>query len=324
MIDIKFAVLEVGARIGVLNIQTLTESFMSADELESYAISNKVHGLVYSTGKWSYTALSSKSLYRYLRDIHPESLYELVPEQRYNLVTQGYLSYKRLSWRCRFCNGIWVSSPNYRFSQRNKMCCPYCGSGSIPECDTLAKKCTSLLKDWDFEKNTIDPYKISANSNVFVHWKCHKCGKSWRDRIRTRVSAGDTLGACPRCIRADVMHGTSQPEILLYRRLYGYYDCVNRGKVNGVEFDIVCEDNKFLVEYDGYAFHNQRRAEDLFKNKIAAEQGYTLYRIREKGLPVLSDFNCINLRITDDFSFEACVSKLLRLLTKRDAEYILD
>ena len=323
MKDIRYAILEWGTKVKVLNIQTLEEVFLSRYEVEEYALKDVIFGVSYNNGNLIYNKLSTKSLYIYLRDIHPEALYEVVPEKRYNLVTQDYLSYRRLSWRCRFCNGVWVASPNYRFSQRNRIDCPYCQGNSIPKTDTFAIRCPDLLRDWDFDKNTIDPYKISADSNAFVQWKCHKCGKSWRDRIKTRTLAGDDLGACPRCMRTNIMGGTSQPEIILYKKLLSFYDCTNRGKLDGVEFDILCEDNKFAVEYDGYAFHNDRRAEDLFKNKIAAEHGYTLYRIRESGLPALSDFNCINLRVTDDFSFEDCINKLLRMLTKRDAEYAL-
>lgn len=58
---------------------------------------------------------------------------------------------------------------------------------------TVATK-PHMMKLWDFEKNTLNPEKVSAKSAEKVWWKCPTCGYSWEGSIR-----GKKDEHCPVC-----------------------------------------------------------------------------------------------------------------------------
>lgn len=66
----------------------------------------------------------------------------------------------------------------------------------------------SVLEEWDYEKNTHDPYFYSTGSHFDAWWKCRKCGGSFQSAIRNRTIKGTK---CPYC---------NQP----HRVLLGYND----------------------------------------------------------------------------------------------------
>lgn len=62
-----------------------------------------------------------------------------------------------------------------------------------------------LMKEWDYEKNTLNPADLSHGSNKKVWWKCSKCGYSWETRITYRTGPDHT--GCPYCARQKIMSG---------------------------------------------------------------------------------------------------------------------
>ena len=65
--------------------------------------------------------------------------------------------------------------------------CPYCAGKRICLETSVYKKCPSVMKEWDYEKNTVDPKTIGINSNLKVYWKCkynHEYLLSVSSRVR--------------------------------------------------------------------------------------------------------------------------------------------
>ena len=64
------------------------------------------------------------------------------------------------------------------------------------EKNSLATKNPGLLKEWDYDKNTINPNEINANSSKIAWWKC-PLGHSYEMKIFLRT--GKFKCACPFC-----------------------------------------------------------------------------------------------------------------------------
>lgn len=106
-------------------------------------------------------------------------------------ITTDY--HKKVWWVCPNRHE-WEATVNSRLRQ-NK--CPYC-SGLLPvkgKTDLITTD-PELLKDWNYEKNTINPNSVTKFSCRKVWWKCSKCGFEWPAAVRSRVNG---KFACPRC-----------------------------------------------------------------------------------------------------------------------------
>ena len=55
----------------------------------------------------------------------------------------------------------------------------------------------NLLKEWDYDKNVLNPLLISPNSNKKAWWKCKKCGRSWQAAINSRTPPRSN--GCKKC-----------------------------------------------------------------------------------------------------------------------------
>lgn len=97
-------------------------------------------------------------------------------------------------WFCPKCNGEYEMIINDKTRGRG---CPYClGRRVLKGYNDLASTTPNLLKDWDFEKNIINPQEVTKGSNENAFWQCHICGHKWKSKIsnRTLLKRG-----CPKC-----------------------------------------------------------------------------------------------------------------------------
>lgn len=53
---------------------------------------------------------------------------------------------------------------------------------------SLQAKRPDLLQDWDYDKNTLSPDKITFGSKLPLYWKCHDCGHEWVATANARTS----------------------------------------------------------------------------------------------------------------------------------------
>ena len=61
---------------------------------------------------------------------------------------------------------------------------------------SFGKNFPGLLKEWDFLKNKISPFKIPAKARYKADWICNKCKHEWKTRIDHRTYS---KSGCPKC-----------------------------------------------------------------------------------------------------------------------------
>ncbi len=124
-------------------------------------------------------------------------------------ITSG--SNRKVWWLCEKGHS-WEANISNRKKGRG---CPFCSGKRVIEGENdLCSLRPDLIKEWDFEKNTIKPTEISAGSNKRVWWKCSK-GHEWEVKICSRVTL-DT--GCPYCSGRRAISGetdlaTKHPEL---------------------------------------------------------------------------------------------------------------
>lgn len=101
----------------------------------------------------------------------------------------------------------WICPKGHEYispiSKRNsgKRGCPYCSHHRIIPGNDLESLYPILMKQWDYEKNSLmglDPSKLSPKSNEKPFWKCPLCGHQWPAYIYNRTKPNCT-GKCPVC-----------------------------------------------------------------------------------------------------------------------------
>jgi len=203
----------------------------------------------------------------------------------------GKTSRRVFNWVCPDCNFSWEEEfrlINYRVNK-----CPVC-SGSITKAVSgitdLSTLRPDLIKDWDWKLNTKDPSTLKLSSHYVAHWVCHKCGHRWSNRLDTRTKNGC---GCPVCARKKIS-GCSIADYTLYKlvesSLRGSFEVFYRRKVLGLEVDIFIPFLNICIEYDGWVWHNKedKREHDNYKDRVLQENGYTVYRIKERSDKILS------------------------------------
>lgn len=85
-----------------------------------------------------------------------------------------------------------------RIAERGKgQGCPYCSNQrTLTGYNDIGTTNPELIKEWDFERNTISPYETNPGSDKKVWWTCSKCGYSWYSIISLRTKMGC---GCPKC-----------------------------------------------------------------------------------------------------------------------------
>ena len=77
------------------------------------------------------------------------------------------------------------------------------GKTIIPEVNDLASRAPKLASEWDFDKNAeITPDRIALHDNRKYHWRCSKCGHSWKASPSNRACGK----GCPKCAGKIVDH----------------------------------------------------------------------------------------------------------------------
>ena len=94
--------------------------------------------------------------------------------------------------------------------------CPYCaGKKAIPGETDLATLRPDLMKQWDSEKNTLNPGEVTVASHDKAWWKC-ELGHSWQAMVFSRTR--EQSARCPYCTGRKVLPGfndlaTLKPEL---------------------------------------------------------------------------------------------------------------
>ena len=120
-------------------------------------------------------------------------------------------SKKKVNWICnkghRYIKSVYDKTHGYDS-------CPYCSNQKILKgYNDLATTNPELLAEWDFKKNTISPYEITAGSEKKIWWICSK-GHSYQAFAFNRKKGS----GCPYCDGKKVLVGyndlaSTNPEI---------------------------------------------------------------------------------------------------------------
>ena len=102
-------------------------------------------------------------------------------------------SKKKAWWKCE--KGHSWSAVVHSRSRPNGNGCPYCsGLKAIPGETDVFTLSPRLVKEWDYERNTVDPSTLTLKSNVKVWWICER-GHSWKTQVWNRAKGC----GCPYC-----------------------------------------------------------------------------------------------------------------------------
>lgn len=93
---------------------------------------------------------------------------------------------KKVWWICN-------SGHHYQANINNRTCkktgCPYCSNKKVlAGYNDLATTHPHLLKEWDYERNSIKPTEILSGSEHKVLWKCCYCGKEYEASPEKRAN----------------------------------------------------------------------------------------------------------------------------------------
>ena len=136
--------------------------------------------------------------------IHPELLEQWDYDKNDILPSQVlHSSNKQVFWKCDKGHS-WKTMISTRLNGNN---CPYCSNQKIlTGYNDLATTHPELIKEWDFNKNTLLPTEICAGTEKKVWWKCQH-GHSYQALIssRTKQKTG-----CPICARNKRKHPDKQ------------------------------------------------------------------------------------------------------------------
>ncbi len=139
-----------------------------------------------------------------------------------------------------------------------------------------------IANDWHPTKNkSLTPKDVIAGGSKKVWWIC-KHNHEWQATVGSRVNNGT---GCPKCSLQ-----TSRIEIAIYSEVKALFDTVLwQEKIDGYECDILIKDKNIGIEVDGVYWHNRRPEVDSIKQKLFENKGILLFRLREEGLPLLSE-----------------------------------
>jgi len=201
------------------------------------------------------------------REWHPSRNGNLKPEK----FTSG--SSKKIWWKCENNHEWKTSISNRTYGTR----CPFCIGAKATSESNLSVLFPSLMKEWDYSKNNIQPYELRPKSGKKVWWKC-KYGHEWETSPQKRTGEGTS---CPFCSTQ-----TSSIEIRVYCELKWIFNSVIwRYKIEGIECDIFFTKYNIGIEVDGKRWHLNKLEKDIEKFEKLSELGINLIRVREKGLP---------------------------------------
>tara|TARA_B100001250_G_C19752946_1_gene768677 strand:+ start:62 stop:1480 length:1419 start_codon:yes stop_codon:yes gene_type:complete len=127
---------------------------------------------------------------------YPELVKEWHPTNNQGKVPKDFAQFsnKKVWWKCNLGpDHEWESTIAYR--TKNKTGCPFCKNMRVSITNRFDLNQKEMMKEWNYEKNTILPSEITIGTNKKVWWKC-TIGHEWEAKVASRVQAGYGCGAC--------------------------------------------------------------------------------------------------------------------------------
>jgi len=221
-------------------------------------------------------------------------------------------SSEKVWWRCERGHS-WQATISNR-TRDYEGGCPCCSNRKLCADNSLAQVRPDIAEGWHPSKNApLTPSNVIAGGSKKVWWIC-KHDHEWQAPIGSRVISGT---GCPKCSLQ-----TSRIEIAVYSELVALFsDVAWREKILGFECDIYLRDHNIGVEIDGVYWHSRRPEQELAKSAAFEAAGIQLFRVREAGLPLLSERD-ITFKFSEDefLVISRLVSSLLKHAEIRDQQ----
>jgi len=141
-----------------------------------------------------------------LASLHPEIAAEFHSKKNGDLCptkllpNANFREAREIIWICKTvsptpCGNQWKASPNTRV--RGHGCCS-CANKCVHSEDarnSLAARYPELLKEWNWSKNDVDPFKILPSVKAMFWWTCNTCEIDFHMNGNNRVNGQN----CPDC-----------------------------------------------------------------------------------------------------------------------------
>ncbi|WP_235679992.1 zinc-ribbon domain-containing protein [Mycobacteroides abscessus] len=221
-----------------------------------------------------------------LTDLHPEIAAQWHPTRNGSLRPDHVKpkSNKPAVWLCDLCAHEW---PAVVASRTRGAGCPACNGRAVTSTNNLAVMYPDIAAQWHSELNgDLKPVQVGSGSDAKRWWEC-PYRHTWRASVYARVHGS----GCPKCSG----WGTSRREQQVRAELRAAgWTPAESGTVrvterkNPYRCDVVIEQWKLVIEYDGWYHHSRpdQLRKDQFKTKYLENDGWTVIRIRENLDPV--------------------------------------
>ena len=193
-------------------------------------------------------------------------------------------SNKKYFWICSMEKHSYQSSPDNRCGKNSN--CPKCSGRDATKESNLKTRYPEIAKEWDYDRNKLNPEEIMPGNPNKFWWRCsdknHSYDASPDSRIYSKTS-------CPHCY----LPNSSKEEIYLRFELLNFFEFNPEDlKIKDISkqynVDIKIQREKLIIEYDGEYWHRERIDSDLQKTRELERLGWTVIRVREKPLKILS------------------------------------
>ncbi|UOE75846.1 zinc-ribbon domain-containing protein [Parageobacillus thermoglucosidasius] len=238
------------------------------------------------------------------KEWHPTKNKEITPFD----VTYG--TQKKFWWKCSQGHE-WEASCNNRSRGRN---CPYCTNKLACQDNCLKTTAPNLLVEWHPTKNNkVTPEDVTLGSEKKVWWKCCICEHEWEARVNKRAKGQ----GCPKCKKE---YGTSFSEQAIYYYIsLIFVNAKNRyilkNGEDSFEVDIFVPELNLAIEYDGEQHRKKTQiTRDEKKNEKLNRMGILLVRVREEGLPNLTNHGCYCIQRKSHTNFDETILSLLNYI----------
>ncbi|WP_165982369.1 zinc-ribbon domain-containing protein [Dankookia rubra] len=219
-------------------------------------------------------------------------------------------SQKQVWWRCAVNPGHEWPASVANMTATTGTGCPFCSGKRVTPKTNLEALEPDIAAQWHPTRNgDLRPSQISRGSKKKVWWLCPVNPEhEWPAVVSARTGKNRT--GCPHCF-----YQSSRNEL----RVLSEMSCLlpgvrHREAVHGDEADVLVADLRIAFEYDGQFFHGGPKgaSRDAEKQRRLTSNGYLLFRMRERPLPLLSERDVhVSGRLLIFQEMAAFVTKLL-------------
>ncbi len=192
---------------------------------------------------------------------------------------------KKAWWKCpKGDDHEWQTMLSHRTG--NESGCPCCSSPPkmVSVTNSLATQFPDVAEQWHPTRNgDLTPAGVMAGSGKKVWWKCDVADDhEWQTMLSHRTGNGS---GCPDC----TLTPRSAQEIRLAHELSALVDFdleAHKLRLGGRsrDVDIVVDELRLVVEFDGAYWHRNKADNDLNKTRQLEEAGWKVIRVRERPL----------------------------------------